>query len=383
MKRIIKKLIAIVFSIFRIKNIIVFESHADYSDNSRAFFEYLIENKYNEKYRIYWFVNDQNKFKNINIKNVKFLTMWKNGVHKSLIQWLRYFKIVKNAKYLIFSNRKLDRLNPKTKTVAINHGAPIKSIKDRQVMPRDVDYRVDSSKFFDDIVRDSQHLINTKSLITGNPRNDVLFNETDVLEKLSELKKYDKVILWLPTFRKSYHSDRKDSTHDFPLGLPIIYSLEDLKEINKYLNKRKSLLVFKSHPAQDLSLFKAESLSNIKIVNDEYLINKGVSLTELYKITDALITDYSSVYVDYLLTLKPLGFTIDDIDEYIKGFSFDNILDYMPGFKIKDLKDLKRFIDTISLSDDQFLEDRKKINNIFNKYHDGLASERLARELEL
>ena len=36
-----------VLSVFKIKNVIVFESNADYSDNSRAFYEYLIENKYN------------------------------------------------------------------------------------------------------------------------------------------------------------------------------------------------------------------------------------------------------------------------------------------------------------------------------------------------
>ena len=50
MKRTIKKIIINIMSIFKIKNVIVFESNADYSDNSRAFSEYLIREKYNEKY---------------------------------------------------------------------------------------------------------------------------------------------------------------------------------------------------------------------------------------------------------------------------------------------------------------------------------------------
>ena len=53
MKSKIRNFLKKVMSIFKIKNVIVFESNADYSDNSRAFYEYLIKNNYNEKYKIY------------------------------------------------------------------------------------------------------------------------------------------------------------------------------------------------------------------------------------------------------------------------------------------------------------------------------------------
>ena len=383
MKHIIKKLLLLFFSIFKVKNIIVLESHADYTDNARAFYEYLIENKYNEKYKIYWFVNNAKDFKDKEISNVRFFSIWKSGTSKTFIQWIKYLWIVKNAKYLMFSNRNLIKLNRKTITVSLNHGAPIKSLKDRQVVPRDIDYRVDNSNFFDDIVRETQHFINTKSLIVGNPRNDILFKDTDVENKLDEFKKFDKIILWLPTFRKSSFSDREDSTFKFPLGLPIIYSIDDLKKVNNYLKKRNMAIIFKPHPAQDLSMFNATTLSNVFIINDKYLIDKKVQLTEVFKIADALITDYSSIYVDYLLTLKPLGFTIDDISEYIKGFSFDNILDYMPGFKMENINDMYKFIDDISKNKDEYLNERKKINNIFNEHQDGNSSKRLAEELKL
>ena len=99
MKRTIKKIIINIMSIFKIKNVIVFESNADYSDNSRAFYEYLIREKYNEKYKIYWFVNDSKKFRERECKNVRFITMWHNTAKKTFIQWIKYFWIVKNAKY--------------------------------------------------------------------------------------------------------------------------------------------------------------------------------------------------------------------------------------------------------------------------------------------
>ena len=383
MKRFIKKLLLLFFSIFKIKNIIVLESHADYTDNARAFYEYLIKNKYNEKYKIYWFVNNAKYFKDREIKNVRFLSMWKSGNSKTFFQWIKYFWIVKNAKYLMFSNRNLIRLNKKTITVSLNHGAPIKSLKNRQVIPRDVDYRVDNSTFLDNVVRETQNLIHTKSLIVGNPRNDVLFTKTDTLNKIPEFKKYKKIILWLPTFRKSNNSNRSDSSFELPLGIPVIYNKKQLNDLNNYLKELDTALVLKLHPAQDRSLFKAEPLSNIIILDDSYLIEKDVELTEFYKITDALITDYSSVYVDYLLTQKPLGFTVDDFNEYKIGFSFDNILDYMPGEKIADIKGLKTFISNINNNIDEYKEERKRVNKIFNEHNDNNASKRLAEKIKL
>ena len=383
MKNLIKNILLFFGSLFSIKNVLIFESHADYSDNARSFYEYLIKKKYNKRYKIYWFVNNANEFKNRETDNVYFLTMWKDGTKKTFFQWLRYFWIAKNAKYLIFSNRNLVRVNRKTKTVCINHGIAIKSIKNRRMIPLDVNYRVDASEFCAHLVMDQQGLKREQVIVVGNPRNDVIFNKTNVDKKLIEFKKYKKIILWLPTFRKSYHSDRVDSTHEFPLGIPIIYSSKMLDDMNNYLKKLNVVIILKLHPAQDLSVFKAKSLSNIIILDDKYLISKDVELTELYKITDALITDYSSVYVDYLLTQKPIGFTVDDFNDYKIGFSMENIQDYMPGVKINDIEELKMFVDNLIKNVDEYKKERKRVNAIFNEFNDGNSSERLAKKLEL
>ena len=86
-------------------------------------------------------------------------------------------------------------------------------------------------------------------ICVGNPRNDVLFRNTNTKEKLKEFNKYDKIILWLPTFRKAAISNRLDSTFEFPLGLPIIYSTGELNRLNEYLKKNNALILFKLHPA--------------------------------------------------------------------------------------------------------------------------------------
>ena len=152
MKRTIKKIIVNIMSIFKIKNVIVFESNADYSDNSRAFYEYLIREKYNEKYKIYWFVNDGKKFRERECKNVRFITMWHNTTKKTFIQWIKYFWIVKNAKYLISSNRVLHRLNKKTVTININHGTTLKRVKDLKIVPKDIDMALVGSDYCIDMM---------------------------------------------------------------------------------------------------------------------------------------------------------------------------------------------------------------------------------------
>lgn len=349
-----------VLSVFKIKNVIVFESNADYSDNSRAFYEYLIENKYNNKYKIYWFVNNQKDFKDRECKNVKFLTMWKNGTKKSFLQWIKYFHIVKNAKYLISSNRQLHKLNNKTISININHGTPLKRVKDIGVVPKDIDMVLVGSDFCVNMMSNQLNLPKDKFICVGNPRNDIIFKDSNTIEKVKEYSDYDKIIVWLPTFRKAMGSERNDSTLNFPLGLPIIYSEEELLKLNEYLKRNNVLILFKLHPHQDTTLFKASSLSNIKILTDSYLIEKDIELTELFKISDALITDYSGVYYDYLLLDNIMGFTVDDFEDYKnkKGFVFDNIQDYMAGEKIKNIEDLYVFIDNVIKNNDLYKKER-------------------------
>ena len=84
---------------------------------------------------------------------------------------------------------------------------------------------------------------------------------------------------------------------------------------------------------------------------------------------DILLTDFSSIYIDYLLLNRPIGFVEDDFDEYSKsrGFIFDNPEEYMPGVKIRSLEDLKTFLyNTLILSQDLYLENRVLINNKLN-----------------
>ena len=62
--------------------------------------------------------------------------------------------------------------------------------------------------------------------------------------------------------------------------------------------------------------------------------------------TDYLITDYSSVFVDYLTLNKPIGFLLNDVDVYQKGrpLYFEPTKENLPGTVMYTLEDMKDFI---------------------------------------
>ena len=84
--------------------------------------------------------------------------------------------------------------------------------------------------------------------------------------------------------------------------------------------------------------------------------------------TSALITDYSSVFLDYYLLNRPVAFTINDYEEYKdkRGFVFEDIKSLMVGSVICDSHDLLEFLESVMKSEDIYIEERKKINNKVN-----------------
>ncbi len=378
-KDLIKKIVRLFFAKCKIKNVIVLESHADYSANTKTLFEYMIKKYINDKYKFIWFVDDASKFNHIKIKNVKFISMWGKNNKRNLIQHLRYILILKNTKFILFSNRSIPKVNPKTISIYLNHGTPLKKVKNIKLISDDVDYALCASPFCIDITEDQLHLKKKQLICIGNPRDDTLFL-TDRKIKQSKLgyKNNEKIIIWLPTFRQNVTTKRKDSNFIFPLGIPIIYNESQLNQLNKLLKEKNIVILLKPHPVQDLSIINSKKLSNIQVINDNDLMKKDIELLELFAITDGLITDYSSVYFEYLLTNKPIAFTLDDYKEYSlsKGFVFDNPLKYMAGDKIYKFNDMKKFINNIASNIDNYYEERQKMNNLFNQYQDSNSCQR-------
>ena len=147
--------------------------------------------------------------------------------------------------------------------------------------------------------------------------------------------------------------------------------------VNEYLKPVNCLIVLKPHPVQDMSVVSEKGLSNFFIINDSALKEKGVQLYELLGRCDAMITDYSSVYYDYLLTDKPMGLTIGDIDEYIakRGFVYKNPLEILKGEYIYDTDGLITFLSNVKNGNDVAKEERTAVKNMIHTNTDGNSAQ--------
>lgn len=381
---ILRKLIINMLKIFSYLNqiipkdknkILLYDSTRSFlDDNTEALHSYLITNNYNKKYKIICCVPNE-KENNSSYKNV--------GILEGVFHYL-------TSKYVFFSFGDF-RIKPSNRQIIINqwHGSPLKRVAKMTSGKTYLTERLDNftfllsaSEFFTEILSKSFGCSKDKIKIMGNARNDYLFSKKETL-KILGIKKgdYKKLILWMPTFRKSNDNRFNDGdTKETETMLPILDTFQDMEKLNDILTKEEILLIIKVHP---LAIFKERNYSNIKVMVNDDLRVKSIKLYEFVKEFDALITDYSSIYFDYLLLNRPIAFTLDDYEMYQKsrGFNFENAIDYLAGHHVYRIKDLIDFIADLSQEKDIYKNKRVEMNNLFNYYQDNLNCKRLLEEV--
>lgn len=121
------------------------------------------------------------------------------------------------------------------------------------------------------------------------------------------------------------------------------------------------------------------------MIFNEDLKRINIKLYELLGASDALITDFSSVYFDYLLLDKPIGFATDDLKDYKnnRGYTVEDPLSIMPGEKIQNIDEFKSFLTNVSIEHDSFQEERFRVNNLVNSFKEGNACQRILDYLEI
>jgi CDP-glycerol glycerophosphotransferase (TagB/SpsB family) len=199
----------------------------------------------------------------------------------------------------------------------------------------------------------------------GYPRYDQMKNiseETKIY--FAKLKRgFDKVILWMPTFRKTERNEFAASKITGYFELPLLNSAEQLHEIDNYCRKMNTLLCVKRHPKQIKYECENIGFSNIVFINNQDLDEQNADLYGLFACVDALISDYSSSAIDFLLVDKPIAFTLNDMQDYgtVQGFVFEEPLKYMPGHHIYTYEDFLGFINDINMEFDPFCDSRRAI----------------------
>lgn len=223
------------------------------------------------------------------------------------------------------------------------------------------DYFISPSKYATDCFLTGFQIPEDKVIELGYPRNDYLVENKDNDILIREIKKKlgisedKKVILYAPTWRDDQYSLKK-TTH------VLDNKLDTLDFINQF------------DISDTIFLYRGHYFTTTNNINKHFLdVSSYNDVNELFLISDALITDYSSVFFDFAILERPIYFYMYDRDNYenaTRGFYID-IDNELPGEIFKDsillAKALKSNVNS----------DKHDFNVVYNLHEDGNSASRV------
>lgn len=297
------KPVAYLFSHFfkRDTNVIVFGAWFGkrYSDNSKYLFEYM---HHESNFNCFWATKDQAIMDKLTLEGYNVL---RSGSWRSL-------KIHLKAKFFLVSSGKVDVdsfLCGGGTFINLWHGAPLKKIffEDKKhfnpiswkfkswffpyLDELSVDYVLNTSPVFEDILVKSFQISKSRVLPLGYPRNDILLNNTNNRRSLK--------IGYFPTFR--------DANREFN-PFDTIYGF-DLMRWNSVI----SMFRLEWHTNFHFASNKIELPDGIKVLKNDSFFDLNEHLNQY----DIIITDYSGCYWDSLLLNSETILFWPDYDDYI------------------------------------------------------------------
>lgn len=365
------------------KNVILFNSYPDVGGNALALYEYILKNRPDvcRQYRLVWTVaSDAERFRSILHK--------RTGIDGHDVREKKssggIFAFL-TAKYIFSTHGYFSAVRFAKGQTHVNlwHGMPFKKIgkdvgHDNGKQDK-ADCTIATGELFREIMAYSFDIDREKVLVSGQPCNDLLLKKGDFLAKLGiDRDAYRKVIMWMPTYRKSVVGDIRSDGNENGFGVCTVLQTKGA-ELNALLREKGYLLIVKPHPMDAVCQMELSGGDNVLILKNERLDEENLQLYEVLSECDVLLTDYSSVYIDYMITDRPIAFVCDDLEEYerTRGFSVENPREYMPGELISDTEGLFAYLSDMEETNGRWREKYGELRSLFHTFPDGESSARV------
>jgi len=344
-----------------------------YSDSPKYIYEYLCKNEPG-KYKFIWVINKKTYIPYHPIKVKRFS--------------IRYCYYMAVCKYNVFNVRQPEWVRKRKGNIFLEtwHGTPLKKLvfDQEEVMGASPLYKAQfykQSRVWDFLVSanhfsteafQSAFLFDKEILEYGYPRNDILHkeNKEEIAAKIRRKLKIPegkKTILYAPTWRDDEYYGR--GKYKFALHL-------DLRLLKKELGKDYVVLL-RTH------YFIADSLDVTGVEDFAINVSKYDDISELYLVSDMLITDYSSVFFDFANLKRPILFYTYDLDKYrdmIRGFYLD-IETEVPGPLLYTNEEVVEAIKQIDHISEEYQEKYDAFYERFCSLEDGHAAEKVAKKV--
>lgn len=197
--------------------------------------------------------------------------------------------------------------------------------------------------------------------VTGYPRNDALVREIPgerIGQEYAVLDGIDAehLLAYLPTYRE----DGSSSTEHI-----------DFERLDAFLADHDAAMLVKFHPFEDPEI-DAERFDRLHFLPPEFDIYPA------FREVDALVTDYSSVYFDFLLLDRPVVFYAYDRESYEENPGF--YLDYdevTSGPVAETFDELLDTLDGVLTEPDTDVSERERVRRLAFDHPDDRSAERV------
>lgn len=182
-------------------------------------------------------------------------------------------------------------------------------------------------------------------LIVGNPRIDQFARPaTDSDLSRLGLRPGGRILLWVPTFR-TCHPSIDAAWRDAEMLSRQDRTKVMVRWLAQHARQHSIEVVIKPHP-MDKDRFEE---SGCIIIRDSDLSRGEVEFYRFLARCHALLTDYSSIWTDYLALDRPIGFYCPDLGDYERnrGFNVPNFAKVLPGPLIRDESGMQQFLDDV------------------------------------
>jgi CDP-glycerol glycerophosphotransferase (TagB/SpsB family) len=135
-------------------------------------------------------------------------------------------------------------------------------------------------------------------------------------------------------------------------------------------------IVVKPHP-MDRDTYAG--IPGLRTVDDAALNEIGISLYQVVGASSGLITDYSSIWTDYLVVDRPVLLFCPDYEEYAatRGFNVPDLRAVAPGPVVTDIEALADFVSDVAAGRDPHRSRRHALAGQIGGVTEPGASERL------
>lgn len=211
-----------------------------------------------------------------------------------------------------------------------------------------------------------------KIIETGQARTDTIFraDKKEVLAKLAsdgvDIDFNKKVIMYAPTWKGENFSNPQADVNEYERIYETIQSSVDTGKVQVFIKPHQAVYDRIRQGSQEL---------------EKHMISPKMDTNEVLSVVDILISDYSSIFFDFLVTDRPIMFYIPDLEEYEKNRGMYMTVEELPGPATDNLDELCQWLNNPEEAVAERAENYRELKNKFCKYDDGRVSERIVNAI--